>query len=357
MDSSERNLPDSKANGKSTWSIIKNFLHIENSREFLVFLLFFLAVFFFWYLMNLDEEQQEEYSFRLRLTNVPEDMIVTEPLPEALKVSVKDKGEKILEYAVRKSFKQLDVDFEDYSSAGGHIVITGHVLADLLGQKFSSSAQITSVTPDTIEAFVVGNVGRRLPVVLEGSIEADKDHAVNNTTLHPDSVLVYAPQEVLDTMTGVRNVPLHLSGLADSTTVLLELEHPSRGVLFKPSEAVLGIQVSPYVMASFVLPIRGYLLPFECSLRTFPSKAEVSFLISLQQYHSLKADDFELVVNYIGLDETQPGKAQLELIRQPKGIRSVKIEPAEVDYLIEKRAAVKGQEMSSEKAQPVQMAE
>ena len=80
-------------------------------------------------------------------------------------------------------------------------------------------------------------------------------------------------------------------------------------------------------------------------------------MISLQQYHSLKADDFELVVNYIGLDETQPGKAQLELIRQPKGIRSVKIEPAEVDYLIEKRAAVKGQEMSSEKAQPVQMAE
>ena len=337
MDSSGKNNPA----GNGAWSAIKNFLHIDNSREFLIFLLFFLAVFFFWYLMNLDEQQQEEYSFRLRLVDVPSDMIVTEPLPDYLTVTVKDKGEKILEYAVRKSFKQMDISYGDFLNAGGHVMITGQALSNLLEQTFSSSAQIETVSPDTLVAYVVKNEGKRLPVVFTGTIEADKDHAVNSTTLYPDSVLVYAPSEVLDTLTCVRSVPLSLTGLSDSTNVWLEFEVPSRGVLFKPSEAALGIQVSPYVKSSFVLPIHGYMLPYEYSLRTFPSKAEVSFMISLQQYRTLTPDDFELVVNYVGLDEGRSGKAKLELVRQPKTVRSVKIEPAEVDYLLEANVSPK----------------
>lgn len=329
-------------------SAIKSFLHIENSREFLVFLLFFLAVFFFWYLMNLDEEQEQEYTFRLRLTDVPSDMIVTEPLPEYVTVSVRDKGEKILEYRVRKSFKQLNVDYGEYAGAGGHLMITGEALSDLLSGKFSASAKLESVKPDTLEAYVVKNAGRRLPITFVGEVEADKDHVVNAMTLYPDSVLVYAPAEVLDTLSCVRTLPQQLVGLSDTTTVLLELEKSSRGMLFKPSEAALGIQVTPFVKSSFVLPVRPYMFPYEYTLRTFPSKAEVSFMVSLQQLRSVSAEAFELVVNYIDLDEQSAGKAKLELVKQPKGIRSVKIEPAEVDYLLEKSMPLKRQDAPSD---------
>lgn len=331
---------DLKSEADKTGRAIRNSLHIQNSREFLVFLVLLVAVFFYWYLVNMGEEHESEYTFEPVLEHVPADVIITEPLPTLLTVTFKDKGEKILEYRARKTLRHLSIDYREAMPTGGHYVLTGQALRDLLSEQFASSAQILTYTPDTLQCYAVPAEGRRLPVKVNGIIAADNEHVINGIHLTPDSVTMHAPRAVLDTMHAVYTTRTTFVQLADSVSQMLALKGPARGCLSIPSEVRLDVAVSPYVEKTLELPIQPYMCPFGQTLKAFPSRAKVSFLVSLNEFRNVDVDDFELVVNYNNLDENHTGKARLELLRKPADIRAIVIDPEEVEYLLESNIVV-----------------
>jgi len=305
------------------------------NNDLLVFLIFFVVVFFYWYLVSMGEEHETKFTFDVVLKHVPSDVIVTEVPAEKLTIVVRDKGEKILGYRTRRTFRQLTVDCRNYRPVNGHVVITDTSLDELLGNVLSSSAHILSISPDTIQYYLAPSVGRRLPVRLTGSVTADVSHVIGSQTLNPDSVTVFAPKAVLDTMTCVYTEPVVLDNLADSVSSLVTFVVPQRGMLFDPETARLSVQVTPFVEKSFELPVQGWLMPRDVMVKTFPSKASVTFQVSLEQFYNITPDQFQLVVNYTELTADDGGKARLQLVQQPEGIRSITISPAEVDYVIE----------------------
>ena len=305
------------------------------SRDLLVFLVFFVIVFFYWYLVSMGEEHETKFTFDIVLKHLPSDVIVTEIPAEKLTIVVRDKGEKILGYRTRRTFRQLTVDCRNYKPANGHVIITGSSLEELLGGILSSTARIQSVSPDTIQYFLAPSVGRRLPIHLTGRVTADASHVIGSQTLVPDSVTVHAPHAVLDTMKCIYTEPIALNNLSDSVSADVAFVIPQRGMLIEPRSAQLNIQVTPFVEKSFELPVQGWLMPRDAVVKTFPSKASVTFQVSLEQFYSITPEQFMLAVSYPDLNADDGGKARLQLIQKPEGIRSITISPAEVDYVIE----------------------
>ena len=305
------------------------------SKDPLIFLVFFVVVFFYWYLVSMGEEHETKFTFDIVLKHLPSDVIVTEVPSEKLTLVVRDKGEKILGYRTRRTFRQLMVDCRDYKPVNGRVVIAGASLEELLGGMLSSSAHIQSVSPDTIQYYLAPSVGRRLPVRLTGSITSDASHVIGSQSLTPDSITVHAPRNVLDTMKCVYTEPVAFDNLSDSVSAEVALVLPQRGVLFEPESARLSVQVTPYVEKSFELPVEGWLMPRDAVVKTFPSKATVTFQVSLEQFHAITPEQFKLAVSYTELNADDGGKAHLQLIQKPEGIRSISISPAEVDYVIE----------------------
>lgn len=306
------------------------------NNDLLVFLVFFVVVFFYWYLVSMGEEHETKFNFDIVLKHLPSDVIVTEVPTEKLTLVVRDKGERILSYRTRRTFRQLAVDCRNYRAVNGHVIITGPALEELMEGILSSSAQIQSIVPDTIQYYVAPAAGRRLPVRLTGSVSADASHVIGSQRLRPDSVTVHAPRNILDTMTCVRTEPVSLVGLKDSVTANVALVHPQRGILYEPETARLSVQVTPFVEKSFELPVKGWLLPREgVVVKTFPSKASVRFQVSLEEFYDITPEQFMLAIDYTELGADDGGKARLHLIEKPEGIRSITISPVEVDYLIE----------------------
>ena len=306
------------------------------NNDLLVFLVFFVVVFFYWYLVSMGEEHETKFNFDIVLKHLPSDVIVTEVPTEKLTLVVRDKGERILSYRTRRTFRQLAVDCRNYRAVNGHVIITGPALEELLGGILSSSAQIQSVVPDTIQYYVSPAAGRRLPIRLTGSISADASHVIGSQRLSPDSITVHAPHNVLDTMNCVYTEPVALVGLTDSVTTDVALMLPQRGMLYEPETARLSVQVTPFVEKSFELPVKGWLLPRDgVMVKTFPSKASVRFQVSLEQFYDITPEQFMLAVDYTELGANDGGKARLHLIEKPDDIRSITISPAEVDYVIE----------------------
>ncbi len=314
---------------------MRNFLRINDAKEFLVFLFFLLVAFVFWYLMTMNHEYEMTYTVKTELKNVPADVVLTEPLPETVEVVLKDKGDKLVEYKARGKMKNLSIDYRQHAHAMGRTAIYGAELAKLIGAGLSSSTQIVAITPDTLKFYVADARGVKLPVRLRGTVEADRQHVIERMVLSPDSVTVFAARQVTDTMTAVYTPYVRYEGLADSVKQVLALGSGEWGVRYEPAEVSLCVGVSPYVSKSVQVPVEGYMFPYGQQLKTFPSKVKVTFRVSLDNFRKVTEKDFKILVRHSQIQDNASGKVALTLDEMPDNVTDVVIEPAEVDYLIE----------------------
>ena len=126
---------------QNTKRFFRNFLRINDSREFLMFLFFLLISFVIWYLTTMNNVYEMKYTLKLQLKNLPETMIVTEPLPKEMEVVLKDRGDKLVEYRTRGRYKSLTIDYAQYPHSMGRTAIYGSELTKLLSAGLASSTE------------------------------------------------------------------------------------------------------------------------------------------------------------------------------------------------------------------------
>lgn len=320
---------------QSTKHFLRNFLHINDSREFLVFLLFLLVAFIFWFLTTMTNEYEMKFAPSLKLKNVPKELIVIDPLPDKVEVTLKDQGDKLIEYKARGLFKELTIDYREYANASGRIAIHGNELNRFITDKLASSTQLMKLSHDTLQCYLASARGVKVPVKVNGHIEASDHYRVNRVSVSPDSVTVYAAASHIDTLKAVYTPRVNFVGLTDSVTQVLTLGGGRRGVKYVPSEVVVSVAVSPYVTKSVEVPITGYLFPYGMSIKTFPSRAKVSFRISLEDYGKVGEKDFSLQVHYSQIQDNHSGKVAPRLEAAPDCVTNISIDPLEVDYILE----------------------
>lgn len=322
---------------EQTKQFVRNFLRISDAKEFLMFLFFLLAAFVFWYLTTMNQEYEMSYSVKTELKHLPNDVILTEPMPKVVKVVLKDRGDKLVEYKARGKMKTLDIDYRQHARTG-RTAIYGAELEKLLRSKLASSTEIVSVTPDTLLYYAAEARGVKLPVRWQGRIEADRQYVIEQVRLVPDSVVVYAAKQLTDTMTAVYMPIVEHVGLTDSLKLLLAPGREMWGVRYEPDAVEMNVAVSPYVVKRVQVPVEGYMFPYGQELKTFPSKVEVAFRVSLDNFREVTEEDFKILVRHSQIRDNNSGKVAISLDEMPDNVTDIVIEPTEVDYLIEMNA-------------------
>lgn len=322
---------------EQTKQFVRNFLRISDAKEFLMFLFFLLAAFVFWYLTTMNQEYEMSYSVKTELKHLPNDVILTEPMPKVVKVVLKDRGDKLVEYKARGKMETLDIDYRQHARTG-RTAIYGAELEKLLRSKLASSTEIVSVTPDTLLYYAAEARGVKLPVRWQGRIEADRQYVIEQVRLVPDSVVVYAAKQLTDTMTAVYMPIVEHVGLTDSLKLLLAPGREMWGVRYEPDAVEMNVAVSPYVVKRVQVPVEGYMFPYGQELKTFPSKVEVAFRVSLDNFREVTEEDFKILVRHSQIRDNNSGKVAISLDEMPDNVTDIVIEPTEVDYLIEMNA-------------------
>ncbi len=318
---------------------IKAFLFSDKSREFLIFLLFLVVAAAFWLLRTLNENYEAEIVVPMKLVNVPEGVVITEDLPSALHLKVKDRGTVLVGYFYGNELPEVQVDYTRYSteSITGSVQVPQADVQKLLTAGLMASTQMEQVRPDAYEFHYNKGVRKRLPVRLAGRLKTAPQYYLLETTFTPDSVWVYAPLTQLDTMQAVYTQPFDAENLNEDVTRTLSLTH-SRGMKVIPAETELKLKVDVYTEKTVEVPVLAMDFPPTHDLRTFPGKVNVTFRVGAVNFKDIEADDFLLAVTYEELMENRHPKLQLKLKVLPEGVSHVRIHPSEVDYLIEQVA-------------------
>ena len=315
---------------------IRNFLLSKRSREFLVFLLFVFLSFSFWLLLVLNDEYETEVSIPFRMKNVPENVVLTSELPQDLKVGVKDRGTVLVNYLLGQTFYPVTIDFEDYSDKGNQVRFLSRTLDKRISSQFNQSTKLLSIKPDTLELIYTRAKAKKVPVRLRGEVKAERQFYISDIVYSPDSVMVYAPNEILDTITAAYTENLYLEQVADTTYRRVNLK-PVKGARFMPSYNDVTFYVDIYSEKSVEVPVMGINFPNDKTLRTFPSKVQVTFQVGLSQFKHVTEEDFKVVVDYNTLEGNGNEKCRLHLLESPANVTHVRISPKEIDYIIEQK--------------------
>lgn len=308
----------------------------EGTRDILVFLFFVLISTGFWFVQELEDDFSTDVVLPLKLNDVPEGVLITTSLPEQTTLTLQGKGVDLLGLILRG---RLDTLYINYSTAlanrpTGRIDITIGQLQQALKGRLPNNVTITGISPDTLTYHYNQGLHKRLPVRLSGTIEADQQYAITLSKFYPDSVDVYAPHAVLDTMHAIYTVPVELTHLNKSTSTRIRLT-TQPGLKARPDSVTLLTNIDILTRQSLNVPVTGLNFPADKALRTFPSTVRVNYLATNDQQQNIDPTQFVVGITYEELLNVSSGKFRPRLTGKPEQVSGTLIEPVEVDFLIE----------------------
>ena len=319
---------------------IKDFLLAKKSREFLIFLFFMFVSFSFWLLQVLNDDYETEYTVSLRMKDVPDNVVLTSELPSKMKITLKDRGTVLVNYSLGQGLMPLTLDFAEYSDKGNQVRIPSITLAKKITAQLSQSTKLVAIKPDTLEFIYTKGAAKTVPVKICGTITPERQYYVSDTIFSPDSVRVYAPKSILDTITAAYTKTIDFEEVSDTVRKCVSFASV-KGARFIPDYSDLTLKVDVYAEKTVDVPVVGVNFPHDKVLRTFPSKAKVTFQIGLSRFMEVGADDFQVVVDYDDLQNEGGDKCKLQLKEIPKGVNHVRVNPNEMDYIIEQKVGLR----------------
>lgn len=316
---------------------IKSLLDTEKYRRILVFLFFFLISLGFWTLQTLKNDFEMELMIPIKLINVPSEVVVTAEPPAFIKIIVKDKGTMLLNYSAGEDFYPIQLNFKDYQNRGSHVKIASSELEKRIQTQLSASTKLMAIKPDIVDYIYSVGAMKRVPVQIRGKITTGSQYYVTDTIFSLDSVFVYAPQRMLDSIKSAYTQLVMLDGITETKRARAGLV-AIRGAKFVPNVINLSFPVDVFTEKTLEIPLVGVHFPPNRALRAFPSKVKATFQVGLHHFKAIHPEDFIIEVPYEELLQSKTERYKLKLKSVPAGVNRVRIIPEQVDFLIEKVA-------------------
>ena len=309
----------------------------EKGRDMLVFAFFLVVSSGFWLLQKLDDTIEADIKVPLELVNVPNGIIITSPLPEEVTVTVRDRGTNLLNYMQSNDGIdpiRLDYAIYDNGAVAGKASVSATDVQRAFLQQMNSSVEVVRMHPSKFEFHYNRGVSRMVPVKFVGTLATQQQNYLMGLAFNPDSVIVYAPSTILDTLKYAYTERLDIKGLDETTTFGLSFPKIP-GVMVVPEQVQMTAHVDYYTEQTMRVPVVGLNFPAGISLKTFPAEVTLKYRVGAAMARQITAENLVLAATYEELLNNNTGKLRLQLKSIPLGVSNVRIYPSEVDYLLE----------------------
>ena len=305
-------------------------------KNMFAFLFFLLMAFIFWLMLFFQKENVEgTYRFALKYTNIPEDVVFNNPLPQFIDISISDNGSEIFKLDITKK-DSLEIDVSEITD-GGTNILQGEEFRQLLSSQFATSTRIRGYYPMTVSLATSKLESKELKVTFDGEITTSRANLMADSIIFiPASVIAYGSKESLSNLnTAITEYTIFKN--INATSQLPIAIYPVEGVKFSPTEVDIYIPVVEYTEQSFEIPIKATHLPRNLDVKFFPSRATVSFSVTLDANREITPEDFAIELDYRSFRENENGRVELIVTKKPGSIVDPKISPTSVEFLFENR--------------------
>lgn len=306
---------------------------IRVNRDLWVFLAFIGVAVAFWFLQTLNSDITASLSYKLTISDVPHNVIITSDVPDHVNVNYTGHGWDVLQNMMREKQREIVVSFKDIDGGNGIMTIEPSTFQRAVTKEIPHNLTYTSTTPHRLEIFYSNGEHKRVPINFVGRIipNGGREHCA--TLLSPDSVDIYAPQHLLETIGRISTEQHDLINIEDTTKLRLALHAPN-GVKVLPDTVGVTVCVDLFTEKTITTKIYCKNTPHNTIVRTFPQQAQVTCNVSSAKYSSLNGNDFIVELDYNAIDH-ETGNVRLQLVQWPEGVRNVRLKSEYVEFVLE----------------------
>lgn len=315
---------------------IKAFFSTVQWKNVLAFLFFLVLAFIFWLMLFFQKENVEgTYRIPLKYTNIPDDVVFDNPLPSFLEVSVADNGAQIFRLDMRKR-DSLEIDVAEITE-GNNTVLQGDQYRQLIRNQLFPSTTIRGYYPMNISLATSKLQNKELPVIFDGEITTSRANLVaDSATFIPEVVMAYGSQQSLEKLKGAVTEYTVFKNLKATSQLPVKINNVE-GVKFIPSQVDIYIPIREYTERTIEVPITATHIPSNLDVKFFPSRANVTFSVTLDEYKKIVPEDFSIKLDYRKFHSNEDGRVELELTDAPSSIINPRISPTSVEFLFESK--------------------
>ena len=314
---------------------VKTVLVLLRNKSFLTFLFFLTLSTAFWCFEAFKEVNTVEISVPLRLTNIPENVVVTTELPKDVRITLRDKNSSLFFYRYFQTMAPVEIDFSHYANPSCHVRLPKEDVRRGLKNNFETSTELLGLRPDTLEYFYSYGTSKTVETRLQGKLAPADGYYIVRQELHPALATVYATERQLDTISAALTLPYYHTDLTESFSTQIYLQDV-KGAKFLPDTVRLSVEVDRLVEKTLALPVQPLNVPEDVRLRTFPMKVNVTFQVGMKEFRNVTEADFKLVLDANDLTDATANTCAVRIVEQPAAAFRLRLSQSEVEFLIEK---------------------
>lgn len=288
----------------------------------------------FWFVSTLNDTYEMEIKVPLQMSEVPEHIVITEPLPDSVTFTVKDKGFILLQHQLEDKDRPIRLPFKLYKGKDGKGSISANEVQKIFATRFPSSTRIVSVKAKHWDFCFNHGAHKSIPVVIEANFSPKANYYISSVTVTPDTVSVFASTKALDTILSVKTEQIRMDNVSQSFSQEVELQR-LYGSKMNPAKVKLNVICEQITEASFIVPITVINAPKNIVVKTFPARIEVRAAVGVKSSDQIKPELFSVVADYNELDGENKTKIPIRIVKTPKGILKATLKTQSVDYLLE----------------------
>ena len=302
------------------------------------FFFFIAASAFIWLLITFSKEYTTTISYPLAYKNIPQNKLVQETPTKELELTVKGSGFKILSAKIKSKTINLDVSNLNKGKQSYYYFLIRNRNREIQ-QQIHSGLQVLSISKDTIYLNLGSLTTKKIPVKpnLQISYHIGYDLA-DKVKIEPDSILVSGPEEKIKTLQSLTLEPLKLKDIKSDFEKQVEIIKPKKveNLKFNTKSVTISGKVEKFTEGSVSVSFTIKNLPEDVVLTKLTEKVEVKFVVALSKFNLISEESFRIVCDYQETQKNNLGYLIPQLEQKPEFVKSFKIIPNKIDFLIRK---------------------
>lgn len=304
-----------------------------NERASIFFFCLVLST-FFWFLSSLSKQYTTNLTIPIEYTSFNKDFILTEEPIDFIEIQVSGSGFELLGEQMSLNGNSLKVNLSEALKLGkNRFGIPTSKLQNEIYQYLDKDIRFERMTSDSILFKTDKRVTRSIKVIPDVELSFESSYnLMGEITVNPSMVEISGPQEELDSIQFLTTKKIKYEEVNDSLTItyLLSEDERFQSLDIVPKEVSILVPVDKFTEKSFDLPIEWN---NNVSIRTFPNKVKVVFLVPLSNYEQLTEQGIKALVNLTdGFQKKR--KLKVEIKGVPDFAILLRIEPEKIEFII-----------------------
>ena len=302
------------------------------------FVTFLIISFLIWLLITFSKEYTAVISYPVNYQNIAQNKLLQEAPIKEIDISIRATGFKILRAKLRSKKIDLEASSLKRKKNSQFYFLPKNQFTKIQRQLFSG-VDLQEILQDTI--YLNLGVLSSKKVALKPNLDINYHigyDLLDEITITPDSIVISGPESQINKIDDLILSKLILKDVKSdfNNEVSILLTDKEKNIKTNITTAKVSGKVDKFTEGTLQVPFAIRNLPENTNLTILTEEVDVVFIVALSNFAEVSEASFKVECDYKMSNENNLGYLIPKVVAMPNFIKSIKIIPTKIDFLIQK---------------------